>query len=240
MSIKVMSQVWQDEEITDATETLIMLALADYANDTGVCWPAWESIAKKARCSRSTVYRIVQALVAKKKLKVESHRGRHATNTYRLSLKTSHGETFYPETFHGDTKRCHRETKRCHSLTPDPSVPVKNPQPGGAGAARFPRIKGALTPQQLFWMINERLKSANGSARKKLLKERDIVLQAATGIDLTPEPVKEPASQQQPIDPPTEEDWKAGIDQLKAVVASAKHPSPKATPSNRRVKLPGK
>lgn len=54
MSIKVMSWVW-DNSPYEGKQLLIHLALADFADDDGYCWPSQETIARKSRCSVETV-----------------------------------------------------------------------------------------------------------------------------------------------------------------------------------------
>ncbi|EGR3967463.1 helix-turn-helix domain-containing protein, partial [Vibrio cholerae] len=54
MSVKVMSYVW-DISLFKGSDKLIMLCLADYADDAGVCWPSIETIARKSGVSSTTV-----------------------------------------------------------------------------------------------------------------------------------------------------------------------------------------
>jgi Helix-turn-helix domain len=58
MSIKIMSQVWELE--LPAAEKLIALALADHANDQGICAPSFSRIAWKCGISRDTVKRALR------------------------------------------------------------------------------------------------------------------------------------------------------------------------------------
>lgn len=44
-----MAQVWDDAPYEGA-QLLVLLALADHANDQGKCWPSIQTIARKARC----------------------------------------------------------------------------------------------------------------------------------------------------------------------------------------------
>lgn len=244
MSIKIMTQVWQDDEISDPAQTLIMLALADYANDEGVCWPAWESIAKKARCSRTTVWRIINQLIRANKIEINHRRGRNKTNTYRI-IKTFHGETSQDETlsaktFHGETKTFHPETKNVSSYETRSSRNRHEPPTVGVSDRAFPGFKSRLTPQNLFWMISERLKTAVGPAKKKLEAERDLILSGVTGINLDPPPKPNPLNPP-PVSepPPSEEEWNAGIEAIKAEVAAASTPmpNPTATRKNRTPKF---
>ena len=41
MSIKIMSQVW-NMEIDDSTTKLTLMALADFSDDEGYCYPSYE------------------------------------------------------------------------------------------------------------------------------------------------------------------------------------------------------
>lgn len=51
MSIRIMSEVWEHSRHGGA-HLLLLLKLADRANDDGVCWPGHTSLAKAARISR--------------------------------------------------------------------------------------------------------------------------------------------------------------------------------------------
>ena len=59
MSIKAMNWVWKLEDLSPS-ETLILLALADQANDQGYCYPSQSTLAQKGRCSVRTIKRAVK------------------------------------------------------------------------------------------------------------------------------------------------------------------------------------
>ncbi|WP_167706609.1 helix-turn-helix domain-containing protein [Sphingobium fuliginis] len=63
MSIRVMSAVW-DLDLPDS-EKLVALALADWCNDQGECWPSVPQIAKKCSKSERTVQNVTASLEAK-------------------------------------------------------------------------------------------------------------------------------------------------------------------------------
>ena len=48
MSIRLMDAVWNGAPYK-GTDLLLLLALADYANDAGLCWPTLKTLSKKAR-----------------------------------------------------------------------------------------------------------------------------------------------------------------------------------------------
>jgi len=62
MSVKILSRVW-DEFSGDGSELLAMLALADWSDDNGQCFPSISSIARKIRLSRSQTQRIIHKLI---------------------------------------------------------------------------------------------------------------------------------------------------------------------------------
>ena len=64
MSVKVSSWVWGLESLTDNAPLLVLLALADAANDEGYCWHNQKTLCKKSRQSASTARRALRKLEA--------------------------------------------------------------------------------------------------------------------------------------------------------------------------------
>jgi hypothetical protein len=73
-----------------ATETLILVALADYASDdTRECWPSIGTVARRARCDRRTAQRRIRGLEQRGLIEtaVGGHQyGRNSANRYRLKF----------------------------------------------------------------------------------------------------------------------------------------------------------
>lgn len=88
MSIQAMTWVWGLEGL-DTSQTMVLLALADAANDDGfACWPSQETLARKSRMSVRSVKRHIVTLRDAGLIDVEmqsSTRGRMA-NLYRLHV----------------------------------------------------------------------------------------------------------------------------------------------------------
>lgn len=61
MSIKLMSSVWEIETLS-ATHKLVMLALADWANDDGLCWPSINRLSIKTSLTERGVQKAIRAL----------------------------------------------------------------------------------------------------------------------------------------------------------------------------------
>jgi len=85
MSIHISSPCWKIECPT-AGQKLILLKLADNANDAGVCWPSLSTIAKDCGCSTRTVSR---AIVYFESINLLSHDRRfNSSNTYQFNIDT--------------------------------------------------------------------------------------------------------------------------------------------------------
>ncbi len=74
MSVRVMSRVWEMPDIA-GTELLVLLALADFADDSGSCWPSMETIAAKTRLSDRGARKIIRRLEEKGVLICDISRG---------------------------------------------------------------------------------------------------------------------------------------------------------------------
>jgi hypothetical protein len=61
MSVRVMTEVWA-LELADS-QKIVLLALADCANDEGHCWPSMLSLARKCSKGQRTVQGVVKSLV---------------------------------------------------------------------------------------------------------------------------------------------------------------------------------
>jgi hypothetical protein len=64
MSVHITSRAWKIPGLTPA-EKLVLIRLADSANDEGVCWPALATIARDCDIDRRSVRRIIARLEAR-------------------------------------------------------------------------------------------------------------------------------------------------------------------------------
>lgn len=95
MSIRVMSAVW-DRFPGAGSELLALLAMADWSDDEGRCYPSMSSIAKKTRLSRSQAQRVIHQLIATGYLTVtgnETGGAPGSTRQYRIKLNRLTGST---------------------------------------------------------------------------------------------------------------------------------------------------
>lgn len=85
MSVRIMALVW-DTPLDNHTKKLVALAIADNANDAGVCWPSIPTIARKCDLSAQGVLNKVKALEKDGWLTIKRSHGR--SNTYTVHPPT--------------------------------------------------------------------------------------------------------------------------------------------------------
>lgn len=86
MSIKIMSLVWEKSQ-HKGSALLLMLALADHADDKGRCWPGMTSLALKTRMGRRNVVKLMERLEKSGEVVVEVRGGQAASNRYRINIE---------------------------------------------------------------------------------------------------------------------------------------------------------
>jgi hypothetical protein len=83
MSIKVMSRVWEHATHKGGS-LLLLLALADYADDRGICWPGLEALAEKARLTERQAVNVIHGLIASGDVVSVPGRGRGKHTAYGI------------------------------------------------------------------------------------------------------------------------------------------------------------
>lgn len=83
MSIRLANHVWEHAQLS-GTDLLMLLALADHANDEAVCWPSLERLAARCRISKRQAQRVIQRLIAAGEIYVDAGNGRGNTSYYHL------------------------------------------------------------------------------------------------------------------------------------------------------------
>lgn len=83
MSIHISTQVWIGSQARGG-ELLVLLAIADHANEQRCAWPGIESLAKKTRQSIRHVQRCLKELVKRGELEIVEQAGPYGTNLYKI------------------------------------------------------------------------------------------------------------------------------------------------------------
>jgi hypothetical protein len=128
VSIKVTNWVWRRSEARNGAR-LVMLALADRADDDGLAWPSIDDLCERTQLSPRAVQKGIAKLVEIGELQVESGGGRRVRNRYRIVPKprTSDGVTDeYPRSPDGVTDSKPR-TSDGVSLEETPSFATETP-----------------------------------------------------------------------------------------------------------------
>lgn len=90
MSIRIMTHVWEHQGVTP-TQKLVLLALADWANDEGLCWPSIEKLCKKSCLSRRAVQTAIKSLSDIGLLIQEQLNGRGCKYWLKIGVQEMHG-----------------------------------------------------------------------------------------------------------------------------------------------------
>lgn len=81
-----MSAVWKSANVS-GSHLLVLLALADFATDEGLAWPAIKTLAEKARISERQTQEVLRSLEEQGYLSIGMNEGPHRTNVYRVQIE---------------------------------------------------------------------------------------------------------------------------------------------------------
>lgn len=85
MSIKLLDRGWRFSKAKGG-DLLVLLGIADFANDDGIAYPSIPTLARKARLTPRNTQRAIRHLVASGELRLEEGKGPHRTHLYRIIL----------------------------------------------------------------------------------------------------------------------------------------------------------
>ena len=85
MSVRTMARVWAESKHA-GSELLMLLAIADFADDEGNAYPAVTTLAAKCRMKTRNANYILSGLQASGELEVHVNKGPRGTNRYRIVL----------------------------------------------------------------------------------------------------------------------------------------------------------
>lgn len=123
-------------------DRLVMLALADRADDNGTCYPSIQDICDRTGMGERGVQNVVKRLVSAGHLTVTWGGGRHQRNTYHLTVNPAPDAEYHPKPRTGNTAQDagyveqnparHSENPAPHSRNPapdagEPSRTIKEP-----------------------------------------------------------------------------------------------------------------
>lgn len=115
MSIRIMAMVWDSE--LPSMDRLVLLAVADFCDDGGKCWPSIDRIAKKCGMTDRGVRKILRRLEECGWLETDVGGGRHGCSQYTVKP----GTTFPPEP--RSPRNTSAETRNTSAENPEPCSP---------------------------------------------------------------------------------------------------------------------
>ena len=102
MSTKILNRVWESTRITNSSQRLLLVALADSSNDDGHSFPGLNHLIRKTQLSRSGVKKNIKTLVDKKEIyqftsggKGPSHKGSYLVLTGQDQSQIEHLKNYY-------------------------------------------------------------------------------------------------------------------------------------------------
>lgn len=149
MSIELMSKIWKCGP-PETGARFVLLALADHANDDGVCYPSAARIAEKCCMSVRGVRRLVKQLADGGWITVDGNAGPRGCNVFTIHsepLTQCHPDTVSPLT---------QTTAPPDTVSPEPSKNHHNPpSPAGKTPPRGSRLPEDWKPgeQQIAYAI---------------------------------------------------------------------------------------
>jgi hypothetical protein len=85
MSIRVQSEIWKHSKLK-GTALLLLLAIADFADDNGWAFPSVRALAKKIRLKDRQTQSLIAQIVEAGELEIHPGEGSHRTNLYRVKV----------------------------------------------------------------------------------------------------------------------------------------------------------
>jgi hypothetical protein len=123
MSIKVMSKIWESGPKLQS-HRFVLLALADYANDDGECWPSINGIARKTCMTTRGVQKIMRHLEADGWVVVVPGAGRKNCNVYLIKTPNTVHPQEQPDPLNGVPGPLNVVPNTPEPGSPEPSVTV--------------------------------------------------------------------------------------------------------------------
>lgn len=106
MSLRMLTWAWDDAPVDNPSDLLVLLALADEANDQGGdCWPSMRRVARRARLSVGAVHKAIGRLEAAGLVTVERPKIAAPGKSNRYTLVTQRRDSCSPHEQSTDAPR---------------------------------------------------------------------------------------------------------------------------------------
>ena len=178
MSVRVMATVWQDAKEYREGPLLVLLALADWANDEGWCWPSVPAIAEKSRLTERQVYNVLAGLVRDGVVVKQAGGGRGKATRYRVIVEAL-GRRKNPEKVSGfkcDENAGNPEVHCRVSEGENPEIEAGNPEIGDTKTLKLdasPYIEPSIEPSKANTTTPLPPSQARGERREESCDDAD-------------------------------------------------------------------
>lgn len=135
-----MSGVWKGS-VHSGGPLLVLLAIADFANDEGVAYPSIETLAKKSRLSERSVQYAITALRESGELDVKYGAGPHGSNVYQVRVQILRGANSA-----GVQNTADRGEASCTQTISEPSPNKKSAQAKSSASRPASQISNSFAP----------------------------------------------------------------------------------------------
>lgn len=129
MSVRTMARVWEHSR-HGGSELLMLLAIADFADDDGRAYPSVATLARKTRMGSRNANYLLKALQASGELTVRLNEGPKGSNLYRINLDLMAATSATP---------CTPPAKLCTPSTPATPCTPPLQRSSSPPATQFPR-----------------------------------------------------------------------------------------------------
>jgi DNA-binding transcriptional MocR family regulator len=135
MAIKYMNLVWEGAQL-GGTDLLMLLAIADNANDAGICWPGIKYLAHKTRVSERQAQRLINKLENEGYIEISERKGgKSKSSLYRITERVTSMSPFETS---GASKGDIQGLKGDIAMSPEPLLTIKETVAADAAPANPP------------------------------------------------------------------------------------------------------
>lgn len=171
MSYNLVRAVWERKDL-DASERLVLLSLADHADEDGFCYPSVKRLCERTSLAERTVQGTIKKLVGRGLVSVRYGQGRNGTNAFVVNATPA--EDAPPQDLHpaanAPRKICARPPQMLrHPPAADAPKPSLNQHEDKEPPLIPPRRKRAIPPN---WVPSDR-NIADASNRQFSAEEID-------------------------------------------------------------------
>lgn len=186
-----MGRVWDDNGIKGSMK-LLLLAIADFADDNGKAWPSVETLAQKIGMSERNTRYMLRALEDQGRLAVDVSAGPKGSSMYRIAAPEG-GQTLPPAKPNSDARGGQNttrggakyDTEGGQPIAPDPSLDPPIDPSGASRAAALPPAPPVTPPPPPAPAATSKTPTATESVAFALEGEPLPASQAQTPLSLS-------------------------------------------------------